>query len=388
MRSLRCATATCVLFTSAAFAQPTIVYDALSGVSPAQQCWTYQGSTPPSPSGGVLDFGSSGSAEYRYFSRDDMGGVDFAQHAVVSMRVQVVSGGYSSNPCGAGQRTGVGFGIVDAQGRHLNVGLGSDRVYIGTQNNPFGDANNPSVAYAWGGMTRDVRLEVNNLTFTMFIDGQQVISVSRPAMPASQTTPNLAYFGGDVTTCSSGHGRFERFTVTAIPSGTGNITVTSQPAPTVKACATAPLLLSVSATSPWTLGYQWRRNGVPIINGTLAGNATADGANSPTLSITGYTTALDGVYDCIVANSCGSRTTSPCTVTLPTPCGPADIGRQGGASCPDGELDNNDFIVFIDYFFTSNPLADRGSQGGAAGTDGRFDNNDFIVYIDQFFSGC
>jgi hypothetical protein len=72
----------------------------------------------------------------------------------------------------------------------------------------------------------------------------------------------------------------------------------------------------------------------------------------------------------------------------PAPCGPADIGSQGGVPGADGVLDNNDFIVFIDYFFANSPLADRGIQGGIPGSDGMWDNNDFIVFIDQFFAGC
>jgi hypothetical protein len=69
-------------------------------------------------------------------------------------------------------------------------------------------------------------------------------------------------------------------------------------------------------------------------------------------------------------------------------CGPADIGRTGGLTGSDGQLDNNDFIAFINYFFASNPLADRGIAGGLPGHDGQFDNNDFIVFINQFFAGC
>ena len=67
---------------------------------------------------------------------------------------------------------------------------------------------------------------------------------------------------------------------------------------------------------------------------------------------------------------------------------PADIGRQGGVAGGDGQLDNNDFIVFIDWFFWVDPRADRGVTGGVPGHDGAFDNNDFIVFIDQFFAGC
>jgi probable HAF family extracellular repeat protein len=66
----------------------------------------------------------------------------------------------------------------------------------------------------------------------------------------------------------------------------------------------------------------------------------------------------------------------------------ADVGGTGGAAGPDGLLDNNDFVVFIDAFFAMSPTADRGRTGGTPGPDGTFDNNDFIVYIDQFFAGC
>ena len=66
----------------------------------------------------------------------------------------------------------------------------------------------------------------------------------------------------------------------------------------------------------------------------------------------------------------------------------ADIGITGGVPGHDGILDNNDFVVFVDYFFTHNPVADVGVTGGIPGHDGAFDNNDFVVFIDQFFAGC
>jgi hypothetical protein len=69
-------------------------------------------------------------------------------------------------------------------------------------------------------------------------------------------------------------------------------------------------------------------------------------------------------------------------------CGPADLGRQGGVAKPDGKLDNNDFVAFIDLFFASDVRADLGAQGGTTGHDGTFDNNDFVVFIDAFFAGC
>lgn len=75
-------------------------------------------------------------------------------------------------------------------------------------------------------------------------------------------------------------------------------------------------------------------------------------------------------------------------VAIDIQCGAADIGSEGGAEGPDGVLDNNDFIVFINYFFSQDPRADFGSEGGSVGADTLFDNNDFIVFIQAFFGGC
>ncbi|MBY0307462.1 MAG: chitobiase/beta-hexosaminidase C-terminal domain-containing protein [Phycisphaerales bacterium] len=69
-------------------------------------------------------------------------------------------------------------------------------------------------------------------------------------------------------------------------------------------------------------------------------------------------------------------------------CCPADIGGAGGQSGPDGTLDANDFVAFINAFFGNDLLADRGSAGGYPLPDGRLNNNDFVVFIDQFFDGC
>ncbi|HZW08203.1 MAG TPA: GC-type dockerin domain-anchored protein, partial [Phycisphaerales bacterium] len=66
----------------------------------------------------------------------------------------------------------------------------------------------------------------------------------------------------------------------------------------------------------------------------------------------------------------------------------ADLGSTGGVPGADGVLNNNDFVVFIDFFFAQNPLADQGSTGGVPGADGQWNNNDFVVFIDNFFAGC
>lgn len=72
---------------------------------------------------------------------------------------------------------------------------------------------------------------------------------------------------------------------------------------------------------------------------------------------------------------------------IPAPC-LADVGTAGGVPGQDGLLNNNDFVVFIDWFFAGNTASDIGTTGGVPGVDGAFDNNDFVVYIDRFFAGC
>ncbi|HYD00450.1 MAG TPA: GC-type dockerin domain-anchored protein [Phycisphaerales bacterium] len=70
-----------------------------------------------------------------------------------------------------------------------------------------------------------------------------------------------------------------------------------------------------------------------------------------------------------------------------SPCR-ADLGKQGGLAGFDNELDNNDFVVFINYFFNADQRADFASTGGVAPGDGALNNNDFIGFIDAFFAGC
>jgi hypothetical protein len=69
-------------------------------------------------------------------------------------------------------------------------------------------------------------------------------------------------------------------------------------------------------------------------------------------------------------------------------CGASDVGSAGGTDGADGQLNNNDFVVFIDRFFAHDHRADVGVTGGVPGSDMAFDNNDFVVFIDQFFAGC
>jgi hypothetical protein len=113
---------------------------------------------------------------------------------------------------------------------------------------------------------------------------------------------------------------------------------------------------------------------------TLNFNPTTPGTFSGVL-------AIDHDAAEVIVNPAIGDLTIAVTVTVIPGCGLADVGSEGGLAQPDGILDNNDFIVFIDRFFNGEASADIGIEGGALGSDGFFDNNDFIVFIDAFFNG-
>jgi len=156
----------------------------------------------------------------------------------------------------------------------------------------------------------------------------------------------------------------------------------------------------VSANGAWTVGESatsgggsvvatmWNAAGTPFLLSDLLGS-------EPThqfLELRSISSISDDGMT--VSGTCFDTTSgqlrafvATLTPSNPGGCAP-DLGSAGGESGQDGQLDNNDFIVFIDDFFASNITADFGSAGGVSGADGTFDNNDFIAFINSFFNGC
>jgi uncharacterized repeat protein (TIGR03803 family) len=86
--------------------------------------------------------------------------------------------------------------------------------------------------------------------------------------------------------------------------------ITVQPqSQTINAGATATFL--VSATSPYSMVYQWQKNGTNLVDG---GNIS--GATTNTLSITSISEGDGASYSVIVSNSEGSVTSSDATLTV------------------------------------------------------------------------
>ncbi|MDP1660971.1 MAG: GC-type dockerin domain-anchored protein [Phycisphaerales bacterium] len=133
----------------------------------------------------------------------------------------------------------------------------------------------------------------------------------------------------------------------------------------------------VTAYSIWRSDDANRLNAFPIAtaNGTTYIDDSADAGHVYTYWLRVSQNGNPAID--IAGPEGGSR--SPCK---------ADLGKQGGVPGFNGLLDNNDFIVFVNYYFAADVRADFASQGGLAPGDGLINNNDFIGFIDAFFAGC
>lgn len=75
--------------------------------------------------------------------------------------------------------------------------------------------------------------------------------------------------------------------------------------------------VAVDGAPPFT--YQWRRDGVDLVDGPTAGGSIISGAASAALRIDQITAADAGAYDVVVTNACGSTTSIPAVLTVRIP---------------------------------------------------------------------
>jgi len=145
--------------------------------------------------------------------------------------------------------------------------------------------------------------------------------------------------------------------------------------------AGAPVTLNVVASGPAPLSYQWRRNSINLSNG-----GGISGATSASLAIASASPVDSGLYDVVISNACGNRTTTPVLVTV-NACA-ADLDDGSGTGVQDGGVDINDLLYFLAAFEAGSALADLddGSQSGSP--DGGVDINDLLFFLTHFESGC
>ncbi len=144
-------------------------------------------------------------------------------------------------------------------------------------------------------------------------------------------------------------------------------TVTSDPSDQGVKALYFSATFSVTATGSAPLSYQWRRNGVDLVDG-----GSVSGATTPTLTFDPADLADNGtVIDCMVFNGCGSDISA---------------GADYSVFCPsdfnmDGFVTGDDFDEFVAEFEAGNATADFNNDTFVTG-------DDFDGFVDAFVAGC
>jgi hypothetical protein len=130
-----------------------------------------------------------------------------------------------------------------------------------------------------------------------------------------------------------------------------------------------------SAATAGPVGYNWRRNGVPIGH-----DPRIRGARGPTMTISPVLREDAGIYDVVIYLPDGRRlVTRPAAVSVGR-CY-ADMDNSGGA----GKLDFFDLIAFQTAFAMGDPIAcDCDEQTGKSVCD----IFDYLCFMNRFMEGC
>jgi hypothetical protein len=260
----------------------------------------------------------------------------------------------------------------------LKDGVGLE--YIGNTNLTYSNAtwNDPNHSYrCWGNDGTSFNLTLNSTSNAM------VGNVIAAAIKATTTGGHMPVFAD--------------YRVPAVFNASPTSSISFGSVVQNTAASTGLTITNAGDTAKWTvngiasLHYTMTVTGPFTVTGAGVPQTDAPGGGGNAHTVTMNTSTIGPKSGSIsfVSDAPEAPTytiTLAGTVTAP-PCA-ADIGSQGGLPGGDGVLDNNDFVVFIDYFFNHNPIADMGVQGGLPGTDNAWDNNDFVVFIDRFFQGC
>lgn len=113
------------------------------------------------------------------------------------------------------------------------------------------------------------------------------------------------------------------------------------------------------------LTYQWRRNGIPLINGTNTSGSIISGADGPQLTITNLRGSDPGSYTVVVSNACGSDISNAVTLVVTGIC----VGDLNS----DNQVDLSDLAIVLSNF---------GCSSGCDPQDGDLDGDGLVTLSD------
>ncbi len=93
-------------------------------------------------------------------------------------------------------------------------------------------------------------------------------------------------------------------------------------------------MLGAAATGLGTLNYQWRKDGIALVDGPTFVGSTLAGATGPGLTITNMHLSDQGEYVCSITDDCGAVITNAATMIIRSHCR-ADFNDDGAANVQD-----------------------------------------------------
>ena len=193
-----------------------------------------------------------------------------------------------NSTCGPATSTAA---VVNVNGVTITTHPADATVCPGTVINFTAAATGPGLSYQW---------QVDNGGGFSDIAGATATTYSIPAASVTSAIDGYRYrvVIRSNTFCPANS---NAATVTITPSAV----ITTQPATNTNLCAGQPLNLSIIATGPGTLTYQWNKDGNPVA-----------GATSANFSIASVTVADAGTYTVVVTGSCGPVTSTDAVVNV------------------------------------------------------------------------
>jgi hypothetical protein len=161
----------------------------------------------------------------------------------------------------------------------------------------------------------------NFFTFTTNASSWQALNTNNLTLGATNSSPlpagDIQAIGvyGVVLGSQGGKIRMDEFIVNgSLPAAPQAGTPTASPSASVTAPTTVTLSVPVTGTAPF--GYQWRKGGVNLSDGSTGSGSSLAGALANELVISTTSAADSGNYDVIVTNNYGTTTSSVVAVTV------------------------------------------------------------------------
>jgi hypothetical protein len=277
--------------TATAGVASTGVVFTVAGADSAPKCWVVTGVLPP--------------------------GMNFSGLTLAGTVNVTTSGGYATltgTPSTAGtfSFSMIAYSEINAKGYNTNSKSYTVTVKAGTVSAPVITSSPPSTQTVALGSTLNLTILVSGTDATTYqwqLDGSNINGATASVLSISSVSAANAGSYTCVVTNSAG-------TLTSSPSSVIVSTppvIVSSPLAKQSVAVGATVNLSVVASSPTAVNYQWQFNSVNIF-----------GATASTLTLNSVTAANAGSYVCIVSNLLGIATSSPSVLSI-SPAGSPTI---------------------------------------------------------------